>query len=53
MISISEAERIYKNMIPTNENSIMFEIDGSLYSAGYNGTESPYILRGTNLVLAK
>ena len=53
MISVSEAERIYKNMIPTNENSIMFEIDGSLYSAGYNGTESPYILRGANLVLAK
>ena len=34
-------------------DAIMFEIDGSLYSAGYSGTDSPYILRGANLVLTK
>ena len=46
-LSDKELSKIYKEMIPCGDNSIMFEIGGSLYNSERCGAETPYSVKGS------
>ncbi len=50
-LSDKDLSKIYKEMIPCGDNSIMFEIGGSLYSSERYGAETPYSVKGSTFKL--